>query len=141
GTPTGIVTFSEGATSLGQGTLTTTGGISTASFTTSGLAVGSHTLTASYAGDSNFIGSTKALTQTVSKASTNLAVVSSITAPVAGQTFTFTATVTVVSPGNGTPTGTVQFQIDNSDAGGPVSVSTSGGLTTASFSTPPLAAG
>src|SRR5207248_7685128 len=54
GTPTGVVVFSDGATSLGQGTLTTSGGSTTASFSTSSLTVGSHTITASYAGDSNF---------------------------------------------------------------------------------------
>src|SRR5207245_11167618 len=60
---------------------------------------------------------------------------------VSGQTVTFTATISVIAPGSGTPSGTIQFQIDGSNAGNPVSVSTSGGLTTASFSTTTLAVG
>jgi hypothetical protein len=44
------VTFQEGTTTLGTGTLS--GGVAT--FTTAALAVGSHTITASYGGDGNF---------------------------------------------------------------------------------------
>ena len=54
GTPTGTVTFFDGATLLGTGTLTA--GVAT--FTTSSLAVGSHAITVTYAGDSDFAGST-----------------------------------------------------------------------------------
>jgi len=62
---TGTVVFKDGSTVLGNGTIT--GG--TASFTTSSLQAGSHSITATYAGDSNYTGSTSLiLTQTVSKA-------------------------------------------------------------------------
>jgi hypothetical protein len=62
GTPTGTVTFKDGTTTLGTGTLS--GGKAT--FTTSALALGSHSITASYGGDANFTASTSAtLTQTV----------------------------------------------------------------------------
>jgi hypothetical protein len=62
-TPTGTVTFMDGATTLGTGTLNAS---RQASFTTSSLSVGSHSITAVYGGDSNFTGSTSlALTQTV----------------------------------------------------------------------------
>jgi hypothetical protein len=57
-----------------------------------------------------------------------------------GQSVTFTATVSPVS-GSGTPTGTVQFQIDGVNAGSPVPVSTSDGVTTATFTTRDLSAG
>jgi hypothetical protein len=61
-TPTGTVTFMDGATTLGTETLN----VSRASFKTNSLAVGSHSITAVYGGDSNFTGSTSlALTQTV----------------------------------------------------------------------------
>jgi len=40
-----------------------------------------------------------------------------------GQAVTFTATVNAVSPGTGTRTGTVQFKLDGSDFGAPVSLS------------------
>src|SRR5207248_110532 len=78
---------------------------------------------------------------TVGPASTRTVVGASTGASVWGQSITFTATIGVVAPGAGTPTGTVQFQIDGSNAGSPVSVSTTLGVTTASFSTATLAAG
>jgi hypothetical protein len=62
GVPTGAVTFKDGATTLGTKTL----GGGKATFTTSTLAVGAHSITAVYGGDANFIASTSpALTQTV----------------------------------------------------------------------------
>jgi hypothetical protein len=62
GSPTGTVTFLDGATPLGMGTLT--GGVAT--LTTSGLTVGSHTITAVYGGDGNFVSATSsALTEVI----------------------------------------------------------------------------
>jgi S-adenosylmethionine/arginine decarboxylase-like enzyme len=141
GTPTGVVTFSDGVTSIGQGTLSTAGGATTTSFSTSSLTVGGHTITASYGGDGNFLGSTRTLTQTINQDVTTTSVTSSANQSVSGQTVNFTATVRVQSPGAGTPTGTVQFLIDSSSVGSPVSVSTSGGVTTANFSLASLAVG
>ena len=57
GNPTGTVTFEDGSTTLGTGTLNTVGGVTTASFTTANLAAGTHAITASYGGDRNFTGS------------------------------------------------------------------------------------
>src|SRR5207247_1308204 len=74
-------------------------------------------------------------------ATTTTSVGSSVSASVFGQSVTFTATISIGDPSAGTPTGTVQFQIDGSDAGSPVSVSTSDGVTTASFSITSLAVG
>ena len=54
GTPTGTVTFEKGGTSIGTGTLS--GGKAT--FTTSALLATTHTITAVYAGDGNYNGST-----------------------------------------------------------------------------------
>jgi hypothetical protein len=56
-TPTGTVTFSDGSTTLGTGTLNTSG---IANLATSSLAVGGHTITAVYSGDANFAGPTSA---------------------------------------------------------------------------------
>ena len=58
GSPTGTVTFLDGSTVLGAGTLSTTGGITQAALTTTNLSLGSQVITASYAGDPNFAGST-----------------------------------------------------------------------------------
>jgi hypothetical protein len=61
GTPTGTVTFKDGATVLG----TTNLAAGQASFTTSALSVGGHAITASYSGDGSFSASSASLTQNV----------------------------------------------------------------------------
>src|SRR5262249_52327382 len=62
-------------------------------------------------------------------------VTSSAAMPLLNQTVTFTATVTPAA-GSGTPTGTVQFQIDGVNAGDPVPLS--GGQASFSTATLPL---
>src|SRR5207244_4328568 len=132
GTPTGTVQFRDGAANLGS-PVTLTGG--SASFSTSALSVGGHSITAVYSGDTNFNTSTSAvLTQTVNKANTTTAVTSSVNPSVFGQSVTFTATVAAVSPGAGTPTGTVQFTIDGVNFGAPVTL-VGGSATSGSTST------
>ena len=51
GAPTGAVTFKDGGSTLGVGTLSTS---FLATFATSSLAAGNHTITAVYAGDTNY---------------------------------------------------------------------------------------
>src|SRR5437016_14236730 len=132
-TLTGTVTFLDGTTTLGTGTVS--GGIAT--FATSTLAVGSHSITASYGGDTNFTGSTSAvLTQTVNKASTTTTVASSANPSVFGQSVTFTATVAPVAPGAGSPSGTVTF-LDGTTTLGTGTLSAG----TATFTTSTLAVG
>jgi hypothetical protein len=60
GTPTGTVTFKDGSTTLGTGTLQLVGSLDQATFSTTGLSVGSHTITAAYNTDGNFLSSTSA---------------------------------------------------------------------------------
>ena len=68
GTPTGTVNFLDGSTQIGTGTLDSTG---VATFGDSALAVGTHSITAVYAGDTNFITSTSSvLSQVVNQATT-----------------------------------------------------------------------
>src|SRR5438309_2235059 len=131
GTPTGTVTFNDGAIVLGPGS--PTGG--TATFTTSGVGAGVHSITAVYGGDESFASSTSpVLMQTVNKAASSTAVVSSNSASNRGAAVTFTATVT--SSATGTPTGTVTFQ----DAATTLGTGTlSGG--TAAFTTSGLGTG
>jgi hypothetical protein len=108
GTPTGSVTFKDGTTTLGTGTLNSQG---VAALTTTALGAGTHTIKAVYGGDSNFLVSTSAgITQTVTKASTATSVASSANPAVYSQAITFTATITVNAPGGGVPTGTVTFK-------------------------------
>lgn len=106
GTPTGVVVFSEGTTTLGSASLTG----NTATFAVSTLTVGTHNIIATYVGDSNFKASNSTtLTQIVNTDSTTTTVTSSLNPANFGNAVTFTATIAPVSPGGGTPTGTVQF--------------------------------
>jgi hypothetical protein len=111
---TGTVTFTEGSTTLGTGALSTSNGVTKATLSYSQLLAGSHTVTASYGGDSSFAASSGTMTQTVNAANTTTAVTASSPNPsVTGQAVTFTATVSVTGPGTtaaGYPTGTVTFK-------------------------------
>jgi len=70
GTPTGSVSFEDGSTMLGRAELS--GG--QASYTTSSLSVGPHSITASYGGDANFSSSTsETLTETITSGSSGSA--------------------------------------------------------------------
>jgi hypothetical protein len=97
---TGTITFLDGSTTLGSGTLNN--GVST--FTTSTLTGGAHTITASYAGDANYSPVVSSpLTQTVNKNAATVTLISSVNPSNVGQSVTFTATVTTGA------TGTVTF--------------------------------
>jgi phospholipase C len=104
GQASGTVTFTDGSNFLGSASVS--GNV--ASLTTSSLALGTHFVTAAYAGDANFTGSTSnTVSQVVNKATTTTTVVSSVNPSASGQSVTFTAAVS--SPA-GTPTGNVVFQ-------------------------------
>jgi len=115
GTPSGTVTFKDGSSILGTRALDATGH---ASFPTSILTVGAHSITAVYGGDGTFTGSTSAiLTQTVNRAGTSTSLVSSLDPAPFGSQITFTATVTANAPGAGTPAGSVTFRDKNTVLG------------------------
>ncbi len=63
GTPTGTVQFKDGVNNLGSAINCVPGGgnICTAQFSISTLATGAHAITATYSGDTNFLGSTGGL--------------------------------------------------------------------------------
>jgi hypothetical protein len=103
--PTGTVTFSDGASSIGSGSLTA--GVAT--LTTSTLAVGTHSITASYAGDANFSASaSSALSQviTVVPPTPDYTVAASPTSATvtAGSAGTYTITLTPTNSYDGTVT-------------------------------------
>jgi len=109
GTPSGTVTFFADGNSIGTGTLGSSG---QATVTIATLAVGSHTITTTYPGDSNFNGSNGGpLTQTVNKNDTTTLVLSSINPSEFGQSVTFTAAISPVTGTGGAlvPSGTVNF--------------------------------
>ena len=131
GTRTGTVTFKDGATVLGTGTVNASG---QATLSTASLSVDSHSITAEYSGDSNFNGSASpAFNQTVSRASTTTSVASSLNPSVYGQSVTFTATVTVVAPGVGIPTGNVEFFVGATSLGAGALAGTTATLTTSAL--------
>jgi hypothetical protein len=103
GTPTGTVTFYDSGTSIGTASLS--GGH--ALLSTQTLGGGSHSITAVYAGNSTFSGSSSSpLIQHVNKESTTTSLTSSPNPSSFDQTVIFTATVTFTY---GSPTGTVTF--------------------------------
>lgn len=127
------MTFKDGATTLGGGTLRN----GTANISTSFLALGNHDITAVYSGSSTGVGfnssTSPVLTQTVKAGTTTTLSASPANSSTYGQNVTFTATVT---SSGGTPTGTVTFK----DGAATLGTGTlSGGVAT--FSTSALAAG
>jgi uncharacterized repeat protein (TIGR03803 family) len=105
-----IVTFYNGSTSIGTGT--TASGVATLS--TTALSVGTHSVTATYAGDSTLQTSTSsAIQQVVKLNSTTVTVSSSLNPSTYPQAVTLSVKVTSAGP---TPTGTVIFYKNGSTA-------------------------
>ena len=132
-TPTGTVFFEDGSTVLGSQPLDSSGA---ATFSTAALAVGIHSLTARYTGDSSDLASTSAtLSESIAQQFTTTMAASGTNPSIFGNSVTFSATVTV--NGNGSATGSVAFY-DGSSQIGSATLSSSG---SASFASSSLAAG
>jgi hypothetical protein len=137
GSPTGVVTFYDGTTSLGTGTLTTATGTNRVITATlnlaTGLGVGVHQLSAVYGGDVDFLTSTSAtVTVNVAALTTYTALASSANPVVVGQSVTYTATVYTSTNASGTPaTGSVVFY-DGSAVVATVSLTSPAGSSTVS---------
>ncbi|AEG92353.1 Ig-like domain repeat protein [Ramlibacter tataouinensis] len=126
--PTGSITFKDGAATLGSSTLA--GGVAT--FSTTALVAGSHSLTAVYAGDANHLTSTSgAVTQTVNQKATTTTLSVSQASLTQGQNLTLTASVNGANP-----SGLVTFTDGGATLG---TASVAGGVAT--FSTSALALG
>jgi hypothetical protein len=133
--PTGMANFFDGATNIGNGSLNGSG---VATFSTTSLAAGMHSITAQYGGDNNFSGST------------SNAVATTIAAPAGSFTISVAPTsvnVTAAKPGTATVTVTptngfnqaVQFSCTNVPEGidcefEPGSVTPNGGPATTMLS-------
>ena len=121
GTPTGSVTFFDGAATLGSGILNSS---RQATFSTSSLSAGTHSITAAYGGDTNFMGSTSAVfTQTVNAANADFSISASPGNDVVKQPAPAKYTVTI-TPSNGF-SGVVTFGI----ASGPPGTFSAGTIT------------
>ena len=100
---TGLVTFMEGATTLGTGTVNA----NVATLKLSSLSVGPHSITAIYGGAQNYSGSTSvAISQAVQQATTSGSLIASVNPAIAGANDTLTVTIT---SNGGVPSGTVKF--------------------------------
>ncbi|HXS11305.1 MAG TPA: Ig-like domain repeat protein [Acidobacteriaceae bacterium] len=123
---TGQVTFADGATPLGTVSLDGSGH---ATLAVSTLAVGGHTLVASYGGAANYATSSSApLAQQVQKTPTTVSVTQSATTALAGILVSFTATAT---SSTGIPTGTATLY----DGGTAIQTAPLNAQGSASFST------
>jgi Bacterial Ig-like domain (group 3)/FG-GAP-like repeat len=130
-TPTGSVTFMNGAAVLGPGTLNGSG---VATFSTSSLGLGVHSITAVYGGDpNNAAASSNTFVQSVEQV-TNTALSSNSAFVLTGANVIFTAAVT---GGSAIPTGSVTFL----DGSTPIDTGTLDGTGTATFSTASLSMG
>jgi hypothetical protein len=128
--PAGTVTFNDGANPIAGCSGVVLSG-ATATCSTSALTSGSHSITASYAGDTNNQASTSApLVQTVNKVTTTTGVTSTINPSLVGQSVTFTATVSGHSPA-----GTVTFNDGANPIAGCSGVVLSGATATCTTST------
>jgi hypothetical protein len=117
-----LVTFLDGTTVLGTGTINAAG---VTTFTTSTLTIGSHPITASYAGDSSYNAATSAvLTEVVGKIPTVTTITASAPAQLLHTGVTFTANVTAPSPN---ATGTVTF-MEGTTVLGTATLSANGGV-------------
>ena len=134
--PTGMVSFTEGTTTLGSATLNASG---VASLPFSSLPPGTHEIVATYAGDASDAPSTStALLQTVQQISTVTLLAASANPGSAGATLQFTAAVTASdTTGAGPITGMVTFTEGSVTLG----TGTLNGSGVASFSTTSLAVG
>jgi hypothetical protein len=135
GIPAGSVTFTDGQTVLGTVPLTASG---TAVLTGVKLPVGVNTIIASYQGGGQFDPSSSGRCERdIARASTAMALATSLPSATAGQSITFTATVTSLASGTGAPTGSVYFY-DGLTLLGTVTLNSSG---VATYSTSALKAG
>jgi hypothetical protein len=139
--PTGAVSFTDGGTSItgcSAVALAGSGNSRTAACTTSTLIVATHSIGASYGGDSSNSASTSAaLSQVVNKATSATTVASSANPSAVGANVTFTATVSGFAP-----TGSVNFKDGANSISGcsAVALAGSGNSKTAACTTSTLTA-
>ncbi len=102
--PTGLVTFLNGSTTLGTGTLDATG---TATYTATSLNATTYSVTASYAGDTTFSASVSAAQNLVVTPATPNVTLTAPASALVGASVTLGVTVTGTG---GSPTGSVVFK-------------------------------
>ena len=137
-TLTGSVQFLDGTTVLGGTAVLLNTSTRVATYTTTSLALGSHSITAVYSGDSADQTSTSNTVVQVVKQTSALSLVSNDNPAHVYDAITFTATANTNPPGGTTPTGSVVFSADSSQLPNGTIALTNG---VASYTTSLLAAG
>ena len=142
GSPGGKVTFRIDGQAQDPVDLAVVDGQDVATFTTSTLAQGNHSVTATYSGDSNFDASTSdSLTEQINSATataTTTTLSASANPTTVGNSVTFTAVVNTT--GDGVPSGSVVFSIDG-QAQDPVALQVVDGQDLAAFTISSLTQG
>jgi hypothetical protein len=119
GTPTGTVQFQDNGVNLGsvQGLV---GGIATFSLSPTQLLPGTHPITAVYSGDSTYAPDTSnTVFQVINRLTPTFTISSSANPSIYGNSVIFFGTAVGTQ---GTPTGTVQFVIDGTNFGAPITL-------------------
>jgi sugar lactone lactonase YvrE len=130
--PTGTVTFMDGSTAISPAVALSSNGIAT--FSTSALSLGQHSITASYSGDAaNAAVVSNTVTQSIVQ-NTQISVSSSLNPSIVLQSVTFQATLTANTP---VTSGTITF-LDNGTAIGTGALNSSG---VATYTTSSLSGG
>jgi Putative Ig domain/Bacterial Ig-like domain (group 3) len=134
GTPDGTVTFKDGGSCGGSGTVldtqTLAAGVAT-SIGISSLAVATHSILACYSGSGTFAPSSGTVSQVVAKAATTTQITGDLSLATSSSTpLAVSFAVSVTPPGAGTPTGTVTVQLDKKGGGGSCSAPVSAGSCT-----------
>jgi hypothetical protein len=142
GHPSGVVRFWEGGVLLGASSLAPGGGTNSAqaTFVSSTLSPGPHSVRAEYVGNFNFDGSTATTSQGIEQFATVTGLESSANPATFGDPVTLTAIVAAVPASGGDPTGTVTFT-EGSAVLGAATLVTAGGRQQASITVEGLVPG
>ncbi len=141
GQPSGVVQIWEGSVLVGATSLSPSGpGTSQATFVTSTLSPGTHSLRAVYVGNFNFTGSQDTTAQSVGQVATVTGIQSSKNPSTFGDAVTLTGVVTPTASAPGSPTGTVTFT-EGGAVLGTAPVTTVGGQRQASITLDSLSGG
>ena len=141
GTPTGTVTFKQGATTLCTVTLANGTGSCTPTAAALAASGSAYTVVATYSGDTNFAApATQNISLTVSKASTTTTLTIAPSTTTYGSETGVTLTGTVGPQFSGTPTGTVTFKAGAVNLCSPAAAPLSGGIASCTISSATLLA-